>query len=209
MTSVVAYEERLNREPRWALREGGLHFEHESGVHKALRRVARRLDDLGIPYALAGAMAMFLHGYRRFTEDVDILVTREGLAEIHKQLRGQGYVPPFEASKNLRDTEDGVRIEFIVAGGYPGDGQPKPVVFPDPAAVSTEIDGVRVVTLETLVQLKLASGTAPGRRKDLGDVQELIRVKQLPADFADRLDPSVRELYGELRRELQPDRLEE
>ncbi len=146
---------------------------------------------------------MFLHGYRRFTEDVDILVTREGLTEIHKQLRGRGYVPPFESSKNLRDTEYGVRIEFIVAGGFPGDGLPKPVSFPDPAGVSTVIDGVRVVTLETLVQLKLASGTAPGRRKDLGDVQELIRVKRLPAEFADRLDPSVRGLYGELWRELQ------
>lgn len=207
--SVVAYEERLNRDARWALREGSMHFDKESAVHDSLRRIARRLDALGVPYALAGGMAMFLHGYRRFTEDVDILVTREGLAAIKAGLTGLGYVPPFEKSKNLRDTENGVRIEFIVTGGFPGDGLPKPVAFPDPAAVSTMIDGVRVVTLETLVQLKLASGTAPGRRKDLGDVQELIRVKRLPEDFADRLDPSVRELYQELWRELQQARPEE
>lgn len=201
--SVVAYEERLNRDTRWALREGSMHFEKESAVHESLGRIARRLDALGVPYALAGGMAMFLHGYRRFTEDVDILVTRDGLAAIQAALTGLGYVPPFEKSKNLRDTENGVRIEFILTGGFPGDGLPKPVAFPDPAEVSTVIDGVRVVTLETLVQLKLASGTAPGRRKDLGDVQELIRVKQLPEAFADRLDPSVRELYRELWRELQ------
>lgn len=201
--AVLAYEERLNRDRRWALMEGSMHFEKESAVHASLQRVARRLDALGIPYALAGGMAMFLHGYRRFTEDVDILVTRDGLAAIQAGLTGLGYVPPFEGSKNLRDTENGVRIEFIVAGGFPGDGQPKPVAFPDPAEVSAVIDGVRVVALETLVQLKLASGTAPGRRKDLGDVQELIRVKQLPEGFTDRLDPSVRDLYRELWRELQ------
>jgi hypothetical protein len=203
MEAVVPYEQRLNQDRRWALMEGSMHFEKQSAVHESLRRIAKRLDELGIPYALAGGMAMFLHGYRRFTEDVDILVTGEALRTIHEKLDGLGYLPPFQGSKNLRDTENGVRIEFIVTGGYPGDGKPKPVTFPDPAAVSTTIDGVRVVNLPTLIQLKLASGTAPGRRKDLGDVQELIRLMRLPASYADQLDPSVQELYLELWRELQ------
>src|SRR5439155_14719048 len=99
--------------------------------------------------------------------DVDILVTRESLKTIHEKLEGLGYLPPFQGSKNLPDTEHGVRIEFLVAGGYPGDGLPKPVSFPDPTSVSTILDGIRVVNLPTLIQLKLASGTAPGRRKDL------------------------------------------
>ena len=72
------------------------------------------------------------HGFRRLTDDVDILVTREGLKTIHEQLEGLGYVPPFTGSKNLRDTEYGVRIEFLIAGEFPGDGKPKPVAFPDP-----------------------------------------------------------------------------
>jgi hypothetical protein len=38
---------------------------------------------------------MFFHGYRRFTEDVDILVTAEGLEEIHRELEGKGYLPLF------------------------------------------------------------------------------------------------------------------
>jgi hypothetical protein len=203
MTGIVAYEERLNRDISWALREGSMHFEKESAVHKSLQRIARRLDELGIPYAVVGGMAIFLHGYRRFTEDVVILVTKESLATIHERLEGLGYLPPFAGSKNLRDTESGVRIEFLVAGGYPGDGKPKPVTFPDPAAVATESDGVRVVNLPTLVQLKLASSTGVGRRKDLGDVQELIRVLALPDTFGDQLDESVRPLYHELWAELQ------
>lgn len=36
-------------------------------------------------------MALFLHGYRRFTEDVDLLVTANGLRQIHRELNGHGY----------------------------------------------------------------------------------------------------------------------
>jgi hypothetical protein len=35
-------------------------------------------------------MALFHHGLRRFTEDVDILVTKEGLKKIHAELAGLG-----------------------------------------------------------------------------------------------------------------------
>jgi hypothetical protein len=203
MAAVVPYEQRLNENRRWALLEGSMHFEKDSAVHTSLERIARRLEAIGVPYAVVGGMAMFLHGYRRFTEDVDILVTKEGLKVIHEKLEGLGYLPPFEGSKNLRDTDNGVRIEFLIAGGYPGDGLPKPVSFPEPATVATELDGIRVVNLPTLVQLKLASGTAPGRRKDLGDVQEIIRTLKLTEDFSERLDHSVRGSYLELWRELQ------
>jgi hypothetical protein len=176
-----------------------MHFEKESAVHKTLFKITRRLEELKIPYAVVGGMAMFFHGYRRFTEDVDLLVTREDLAEIHRQLEGLGYVPPFAGSKQLRDAEHGVRVEFLVTGEYPGDGLPKPVSFPDPRTVTIEADGIRFLRLNTLIELKLASGMSnPRRAKDLADVQELIDVLNLPADFADQLDPYVRPKFNEL-----------
>ncbi|MDY3556973.1 nucleotidyltransferase family protein [Gemmata sp. JC717] len=202
METVIPYEQRLKANPRWALLEGSMHFEKESKVYASLLRITKRLDDLGVPYALVGGMAMFLHGYRRFTDDVNLLVTADGLKRIHERLEGLGYVPPFTGSKQLRDTENGVRIEFLVTGAYPGDGKPKPVSFPDPATVFTVIDEIKVLNIVTLVQLKLASGTAPGRLKDLGDVQELIRVLELGEELAEQLDPSVREQYLKLWREL-------
>ncbi len=144
-------------------------------------------------------MSLDAHGYRRLTVDVDILVTREGLKTIHQELDGLGYVPPFTGSKHLRDTENGVRIEFLVAGEFPGDGKPKPVAFPDPEAVGVEIGGIRYLSLPSLVELKLSSGmTNPGRVKDLGDIQELIRTIGLPSEFAEELNPYVREKYLEL-----------
>ena len=106
------------------------------------------------------------------TDDVDILVTRDGLKAIHDHLEGLGYVPPFTGSKNLRDTEHGVRIEFLIAGEFPGDGKPKPVAFPDPEQAGVVIDGVRYLSLPKLVELKLASGMTGGihRMKDFADV---------------------------------------
>jgi hypothetical protein len=196
---MEAYETLLDRDLDWALREGSMHFEERNAVHQALHKIARRLEQLGIPYAVAGAMALFAHGVRRFSEDVDILVTRSGLESLHERLAGRGYVPLFANSKNLRDAEHGVRIEFLVAGDFPGDGKPKPVAFPDPAQSSMERDGVRFLTLPKLVELKLASGmTNPGRLKDLADVQEIIRALKLPNDFAPELHPYVQDKFREL-----------
>ena len=179
--------------------EGSRHFEGKSAVFDALHKIARRLTELQIPYAVVGGMALFHHGVRRFTEDVDVLVTKEALKRIHDELAGRGYSPPHRRSKHLRDTESGVRIEFLTTGDYPGDGKEKPVAFPDPAAESTLSDGIAYINLPKLIELKLASGlTGVGRLRDLADVLELIRVLNLPAQFAQQLDPYVREKYADL-----------
>lgn len=196
---VPSYEELLNRDPRWALSEGSRHFEEDSAVFKAFHDITQRLRSLGIPYAVVGGMALFRHGLRRFTEDVDLLVTKEDLKRIHQELEGLGYLPPFPNSKHLRDTQFGVKIEFLTTGDYPGDGKPKPVTFPDPRAESFEAEGISYIKLPKLVELKLASGmTNPGRLKDLSDVLELIKVLDLPVDFANQLDPFVKDKFEEL-----------
>jgi len=196
---IRTYEQRLTMDSRWALSEGSVFFEGKGGVQDTLRKIARRLDELQISYAVAGAMAMFQHGYRRFTEDVDLLVTRDGLQRIHQALDGLGYVPPFKGSKQLRDADTGVKIEFLVTGDYPGDGKPKPVTFPEPSEVAVEKDGIRYLNRVMLVTLKIASGmTNPARLKDLADVQELIKHLQLPREFGEQMHPYVQEKYREL-----------
>ena len=86
----------------------------------------------------------------------------------------------------------------------PGDGQPKPVAFPDPADTSIEIDGVKFPTLEKLIELKLASGmTAPDRLKDLADVQEIIKILNLSSRFAEKLNPYVRDKFVELLKSVE------
>lgn len=58
---------------------------------------------------------------------------------------------------------------------------------------------MRVLNLESVVELKLASGmTSPHRMRDLADVQDLAKHIQLPADFEKALNPYVRAKFVEL-----------
>jgi len=190
---TIDYEKLLDQDSEWADMEGDRHFNESSRPFLAMRKISRRLDELGVAYVVVGGMALFRHGLRRFTEDVDLLVTPDGLKVIHERLVGLGYLPAHGKSKHLRDTELGIKIEFLTTGDFPGDGKPKPVAFPDPAAVSVRIDDTSVINLQALIELKLASGMSNSARlKDLADAQELIRILKLPRDFQDKLNPYVR-----------------
>jgi len=169
-------------------------------VHTTLERLARRLDEEEIPYAIIGGMALNIHGYERMTRDVDVLMTKAGLEKFIERCVGRGYAPAFSgARKAFRDTTSQVPVEVLFTGEYPGDGKPKPVSFPDPATASVEIENIRVISIEKLIELKLASGlSAPHRLRDLADVQDLIIKLNLPFELADRLDESVRAEYQRL-----------
>ena len=172
-------------------------------MNQTLKQLARDLDARGIDYAVIGAVALNQHGYQRFTSDIDILLSPAGLERFRAELVGRGYCPVEGARKKFRATGENVPIGIIMSGEYPGDGKPKAIAFPDPSLVAVEIGGVKTVNLEKLVELKLASGaTGLGRRRDLGGVQELIRALDLGAEFAEKIDDSVRALYLELWDEL-------
>jgi len=180
--------------------EGQRYFMGQGTLNNTLVQLTIDLKKHGIDYMVIGAVALLAHGYPRFTEDIDLVLTPEGLEAFHRELIGLGYAPAFPgAKKRLRSTRDGVTIEVMTTGEYPGDGEPKPVSIPEPSAASTEIDGIQVVTFAKLIDLKLASGmTAPHRLKDLADVQELIKIRQLQPEFAEQLDPYVRGKFFEL-----------
>jgi hypothetical protein len=118
-------------------------FMGDADVQHALIKIADLLDRANIPYALVGAMALNEYGYRRVTVDIDLLMTKAGLESFKSANLGRGYVERFPGSKGMRDIENGVDIDILIAGDYPGDGRPKPVAFPDPAAVAIAASGCR------------------------------------------------------------------
>jgi hypothetical protein len=187
--------------PGAVLEEADAYFMGRSRLQEAARALARIFDDEGIPYAIAGAIALGAHGRMRLTEDVDVLLRRDDLARFKESWLGRGYVEPAPGLKTVRDAARNVRIDFMLAGDYPGDGAPKPIAFPDPATRATEADGLRVLELDSLIELKLASGmTAAHRGQDLVDVMELIRARRLPLEHAERLHEWVRDRFRELWR---------
>jgi hypothetical protein len=183
------------------LKEIGMFFEKRDPVHQTLRRIARRLEKAGISYAVMGAMAVNLHGARRTTDDVDILLTLEGLEQFRHKLAVKFYDQVEGRPRRFVERRSGVQIDFLVTGRYPGRGKPGPFAFPDPGQASEEVEDVRVVTLPQLVQLMLAAR----RYYDFGDVVFLIRVHNLDESLLEKLHPSVHrdfiEFLEEKRRE--------
>ena len=185
--------------PDAAYGEGLRFFRGKGMLNEAIRKLAADFEREGISYAAVGAIALNRHGYKRFTEDIDLLLTRDGLDKFRESLIGRGYRPAFEGATKKFRTSNNIPIDIIVAGEYPGDGLPKPVVFPNPDDFAVDIEGVRTIELDKLIELKLASGiSAPHRLKDLADVQELIKIKFLDGSFAQNLDESVRAKFIEL-----------
>ena len=134
--------------------EGVRFFRGKGMLNKALLKIAADLDREEIDYVAIGAIALNRHGYRRFTEDIDLLLTRDGLEVFRERLIGRGYRPAFESATKKFRTTDKVPIEIITSGEYPGDGLPKPVVFPDPADHVVVIGGVKTIWLEKMIELK-------------------------------------------------------
>src|SRR5579871_4340566 len=176
-----------------SIKDVEMFFQKNDPVHKTMRRIIKDLEKANIPYALMGGMAVNLHGYRRTTNDVDALLTPEGLAEFKKRFVPKHYEPVAGRSRRFRDCKNQVIVDFLVTGLFPGSGKPGPIVFPDPVAVRTVREGMQVIDLQVLIELKLAAR----RHQDFADVISLIRTHQLDESFRERLHPSVRGDYIE------------
>ncbi len=175
------------------------YFTEGSPLHAAAADIARHLTEMGVDYAIAGALCLGAHGVVRATEDVAVLISREGLDRFKERLLGKGYVNLRPGGKAVRDTVNGVKVDFLIEGDYPGDGKPKPVRFPAPAGASVSAGSYRILALPRFIELKLASGmTAPHRLQDLADVLRLIEVAKLPRTLGASMDPFVGAKYDEL-----------
>lgn len=186
--SLVTHARSGNR-----IKDVDMFFQRNDPVHKTMRRTIKHLEKAKIPYALLGGMAVNLHGYRRTTNDVDILLTAEGLAEFQRRFVPKHYEAIPRRPRRFTDRKNQVIIDFLVTGLYPGNGQPGPIAFPDPESVRTAIEGWQVIDLAVLIELKLAAR----RYQDFADVVSLIRAHQFDESFGDRLHPSVRSDYIE------------
>ena len=73
-----------------ALDRIGAYFMGSSPVQDAATQIARLLSEMKIDYAIAGALCLAAHGVVRATEDVDVLISRDGLERFKKAWLGQG-----------------------------------------------------------------------------------------------------------------------
>lgn len=156
------------------------------------------LQEARVPYAIAGGVAVCLHGYQRNTVDLDLLVQAGRSEAIRNTFEAAGILWN-EVNREFR-TPAGIAIHFLVSGERAGEGSE--VRLPDPADsdVATELEGLSVLSLAALIESKIASGQANLRRthKDFADVVELIAKHELGRDFARHLHKSVRSVFRQL-----------
>jgi len=61
-------------------------------LESELRELVKRFNEAQIEYALCGGMAVALHGYPRFTKDIDFLVPPESLDRAREVAAAAGFM---------------------------------------------------------------------------------------------------------------------
>jgi predicted nucleotidyltransferase len=159
------------------------------------RQLFQALNDAGIRYLVVGGVAVNLHGYRRFTADVDILLAldTENLEKMTKLMHSLGYierlpvqlkaltdpelVKKFLEEKGmtaytfLSNTKERIDIDILAA---------KSLEYAEYAKNSLQLDiedsvKVPVIGLNDLIALKKEAN----RAKDMEDIKILLELKTL------------------------------
>jgi hypothetical protein len=134
----------------------------------------RSLNDNGVRYLVVGGYAVALHGYPRYTKDIDLWVETapDNAAKIILALAQFGF-----GSLGLKAV-DFLEPDTIIQLGYPPNRIDLITSLPGiefgdcyPARIMTEMEGVIVsfIDLENLRKNKRASG----RLQDLADLENL------------------------------------
>ncbi len=160
------------------------------------------LTDAEIPYSVCGGVAVCLHGYQRNTVDLDVVVRSDDSAAIRATLEANGF--EWDQQRVEFRSTDGIAVQCLLAGQRAGKGSS--VMIPDPTGQANveQLQGLSVVRLSRLIEMKLACGIGNLRRthKDFADVVELIDVRNLDGAFAGLLHKSVRDTFRELVRNV-------
>jgi hypothetical protein len=202
MAVVETFEERLGRNINLALAEGDLYFQRQGSVWQSLRSLAQLLDQCEVPYLVVGALSIFHHGYRRFTHNVNVVISDEASHRLDGHLSSQ-YYRPNSISRRFIDLQSGVSTFFSCEGDPPGGIEWRSVRIPSPTLHFEVEERIRFANLPTLISLKLASGLSnPRRLRDIADVQEMIKELCLVESFAEKLHKDVRDEFVTMCREI-------
>jgi hypothetical protein len=170
-------------------------------VRDRLLRAAKALEAANVPYAVAGGNAVAAWVSRvdeaavRNTRDVDILLRRSDFEAAKNALEAVGFIYRRVASLGQAggldlfldgpnaSARDAVHVVFASEKVRADSPAPSPDV-----SQSEEGDQFRVVTLDALVQMKLAAF----RDKDRTHLRDLIEVGLLDRSVLDRLPAELR-----------------
>lgn len=176
---------------------------HMQALREKARKVSQSLTDAGVPHAVIGGLALAAHLAKasnlaeRNTQDLNILLDREHLAQAKKALDPLGYrfrrimrLHAFMPKRRGAHFVEGVHV--IWAGEKVRETSLHPAPALSTETISPEPDGVCYLSLLGLLTMKLTSF----RHKDITHVQDLLYWKlitkkieaALPLDLRERLE---------------------
>jgi hypothetical protein len=173
----------IHRDEAMSLMEG------RGAILETAREISALFRESGLSAAVIGGIAVVLHGHWRATKDIDVLVGSPP-QEVASVLEAHGFLL------------DSARREFV------RDGIPVHLVLPEQTGTAlskiVEIEGILTVPLQSLIGMKLRSGTRNLlRAQDLADVIGLIRHHKLTGEFARSLDKDLRPTFRKLVRSIE------
>ena len=170
-------------------------------VRRRLLRAAHALEDVHVPYAVAGGNAVAAWVSRvdeaavRNTQDVDIVLRRADLAAAREALERTGFVYRHAASIDMfldgpdAKARDAVHIVFAAEKVRADYVAPVPDV-----CESEETETFRLLSLDALVRMKLTSF----RDKDRMHLRDLMDVGLVDASWLEKVPTTLRLRLQEL-----------
>src|SRR4051812_13476885 len=93
------------------------------------------LQAADIPHAIVGGVAVCLHGYRRNTVDLDLLIRQQDQAKVRETLETSGS--QWSAERAIFLAPSGTPVQFLISGDRAGKGAE--VLLPDPESPGTTV----------------------------------------------------------------------
>lgn len=151
-------------------------------------RVCEALAKAGVPHAIAGGVAVALHGAVRGTVDVDLVIRlrEDDFAKAEQALKGLGLAPrlPVTAFEVFRFREEYIRNRNLLAWSFSNPSNPEEIVD---ILIAEDLGRCRVVQIaagrgrrlpvvsrKDLIEMK----TRSGRAQDLEDISALRRLEK-------------------------------
>jgi hypothetical protein len=162
-----------------------------SSPFECVKYIARELEENNVEYCVIGGVALSTYNYERNTNDVDLLVSKEGFSIIKNNFIGRGYTLRPGSTKNLNYLAPSgkVPIDILVEGDREGT-----IVLPKPKGIREKRGGIWYLTLPKLIEFKLNAN----RPEDRQDVLKLIKLNDLGPELVQAIEGPASIKYLEL-----------
>lgn len=168
-------------------------FDEQGPFPDTCRELIRSLRAAAIEHVFVGSVALRTYGCEHSRDKIEVCVRPPDVEHFRGELAGYVYEQlPGQPVRYCHPTTR-IRIELLISGEIAGDRlRQQEIRYPDPSEAEF-IDGIPIVPLVRLIELKLATWDP----LDRGDVARLVAANRLDKSFAERLHAILRPVFAE------------